>query len=142
MQLYTPYESYRHAAETINPTGQIFMLYSSAISYVKQAKIAIEQKDFDSRYRLMDKAMSIMHGLRACLSSCPSEEIAQAMDRYYLAIDNLMIAVQCNDDTNICDAIVTNLETIKGTWAEINHYSAVFTISDEEPEEEHQNMII
>ena len=96
--MQTPNEAYLRAAETSNPSVQVMMLYDAAINYVKQAKVAIEKGDLDARYILIDKAMSVVHGLRVCLDFSSSEEIAIAMDRYYVALDRLMVEVQCNND--------------------------------------------
>lgn len=120
MRMQTPYEAYRHACETSNPSMQIIMLYEAAIKYVKQAKEAIQQEDHDTRYQLIDKAMAIVRGLRACLDFSASEEVAMAMDKYYEAIDKLLISVQCDPNEQICDGIIKNLQTIKETWSDIN----------------------
>lgn len=142
MQPLTPYEAYHHATETLNHTAQILMLYDSSISYIRQAKAAIAQNDFDTRYQKIDKAMSIMRGLHTCLDFNASEEIALAMDRYYVAIDNLMVAAQCDNNPSVCDAIIENLLTIRKVWAEISHYSATFLPPANDSEEEPKNLLI
>ena len=114
------YESYRHAIETSNPAVQVVMLYDAAINYVKQAKEAIKENDHDKRYQLVDKAMGIMRGLRACLDFRVSEEIAATMDKYYDALDRLLIELQCNQSKELCDAIINNLVTIRNSWENIN----------------------
>lgn len=119
MYAKTPYESYRHAAETVSPELQMMMLYGSSINYIKQAKVALENKNFDMKYQLVDKSMNIIRGLRACLNFGIAEDVAWAMDRYYDSIDKLMIQLQCTDDVELCDAITENLEKIRDAWEEI-----------------------
>jgi len=120
MRTQTPYEAYQHAAETSDPSVQIMMLYNAAINYVKQAQVAIEEGDFDTRHTLINKAMSVMRGLRVCLDFSACEEVASAMDKYYEALDSLMVDVQCNHDERTCSAIIENLTIIRDTWNEIN----------------------
>ncbi len=120
MQLQTPYNAYVHATETSDSAGQIIMLYDAVINYIKQAKVAIKNNDHDTRYRLIDKAISVLHGLRLCLDFGACQEVAAAMDKYYDALDKLMMSVQCNQDENLCDAIIENLKTIRSTWEDIN----------------------
>lgn len=144
MQINTPYNAYSHAAETLNSSEQIIMLYDAAINYVKQAKEAIKENDQDTRYQLINKAMSILRGLRLCLDFSACEEIAAAMDRYYDALDKLMISVQCHQDQTLCDAIIENLRTIKNTWQEINlhMYDSKEGNTDESGEIANSNLLI
>jgi len=136
MQPQTPIEVYIHAYETMDTSAQIRMLYESAIQYVSQAKIAIEENDHDTRYQKIDKTISIIRGLRLCLDFSASEEVTLAMDRYYEALYTLLISLQYKPDKKLCDNIIENLTTIKITWENIQlSLLDIKKADDEEPEE-------
>ncbi len=116
----SPHNIYRHAQETISPSNQIIMCYCSAISFVQQAREAVEKHDHDKRYMLIDKTMAIMRSLRACLDFENNPTVAHALNNYYESLDNLLIAVQCEDNKlEICDNIIKNLRTIKEAWENV-----------------------
>lgn len=120
MTLQTPFDAYKHAGETSDPAVQIVMLYDAAINYMKQAKQAINEDDHNTRYILVDKAFSIVKGLHACLDFSACEDVANAMNKYYHTIEELMVALQCNPGEELCEHIIGNLEKIRNTWKEIH----------------------
>ncbi|MDA0782824.1 MAG: flagellar export chaperone FliS [Rickettsiales bacterium] len=121
MTYSNPYAAYSRANETKSHAEQIFLLYCGAISFVQQAKEAHQENDHDKRYRLIDRTMQIIRGLRACLDYEANQKVATALNDYYKDIDTLLVAIQCEDNKEeICDKVIENLRTIKETWAEIN----------------------
>jgi flagellar biosynthetic protein FliS len=121
MAYASPIYAYNRANETKSHSERIVMLYAAAISYMQQAREAAEQNDHDTRYRLIDKTMSIMRGLRACLDFSANEEVALALNNYYEALDTMLISAQLNDNkVQICEDVISNLKTIKQEWEKIN----------------------
>jgi flagellar biosynthetic protein FliS len=121
MAYANPFYAYNHANETKSRTEQIVMLYCAAISYMQQAKVAAEQNDHDTRYKLIDKTMSIMRGLRACLDFSANEDVALALNNYYAALENLLISAQLEENkAEICEQIIKNLQIIKQSWEKMN----------------------
>ncbi|MCE3232270.1 MAG: Flagellar protein FliS [Rickettsiaceae bacterium] len=116
-----PFYAYNRAQETKSHTQQIVLLYSAAIAYMQQAKQADKANDHDTRYKLVDKTLSIMRGLRACLDFSANEQVALALNEYYASLENLLITVQTDDNKQeLCERIIENLNLIKESWEHIN----------------------
>lgn len=116
-----PFYSYKRANETISHTEQIVLLYTAAIAYMEQAKQAAISNDHDTRYRMVDKTLSILRGLRTCLDFSASKQVSTALDSYYKALEELLIAVQTDDNKiELCDKIIANLRMVKESWENIN----------------------
>lgn len=120
MKAITPQNAYLRARETTDPKTQVIMLYAAVINYIKQAKIALNTKDYDTAGTLIEKSLSIIRGLRLALNFDIDSDIAGALDKYYDSLDKLILAVLCNHKPNLCDAIVANLTTIQQTWEEMS----------------------
>jgi flagellar biosynthetic protein FliS len=120
-QSANPFYAYSHANETINQADQIILLYCLAISYIQQAKEAVEKEDHDRRYTLVEKTLSVMRGLRACLDFSANPKVATALNNYYETLDELLVGLQTNDNKQeICDMIITNLKMVKEAWQKVN----------------------
>lgn len=136
------YLAYQHANETTNPSEQIIMLYAASISYVKQAKEAMEKSDHDTKCKLMTKALSVIRGLRTCLDFQANEQVAIALNNYYDTVEDLLISAQAETNVAFCDKIIENLMIIKKAWENINISPLPKENSEDDEEYKPQNMII
>ena len=142
MAYSNPYAAYSRANETKSHAEQIFMLYCGAISFIQQAKDAHKEEDHDTRYQLVDRAMQIIRGLRACLDYEANKEVATALNEYYKDIDTMLVAIQCEDNKEeICDKVIDNLRIVKDTWEEINPNISAATENDETNNNSEENKI-
>lgn len=132
MAYQSPYNAYEHANNTKNQAEQILMLYSGAISFVQQAKVAAQENEHSKRYELIEKTIGIIRGLRGGLNPDMNTEVAESLMNYYNSLEILLVSVQCEDNKEeICDQIIENLRIIKETWEKIHFASA-----DEDRDEE------
>lgn len=117
---YPPLASYRKASEATSEINQLIMLYQGAINYIEQVKIAIERKDYESRFNLTNKASSIMLGLNACLEfGSKTDETAKALDEYYQTMDLRILMLNSNNSLAECDNIIRDLRVMLDAWTDI-----------------------
>jgi len=134
-----PFGAYQHANKTKSHTEQIVMCYCAAISFVQQAKEAHIQGDHATRYELIDKALSVVRGLKACLNFDVAPDVSVALNNYYDTLELMLVSAQCEDNKEeICDNIVDNLRVIQKAWEDINQKE--LNTSDEQSDESNENL--
>mgnify|MGYP001456077152 CR=1 FL=1 len=115
-----PYQAYQYATHTLKPAEQMVMIYSNAISYMQQAVEAINNKNYDMRYRLIDKTAGVIKGLRSSLMHIDApEDLIDAFLAYYDAIEAQLVKIQCDDDLSACERVIDNLHVIRDTWVKM-----------------------
>jgi flagellar protein FliS len=116
----TYYNAYQQASDTVDEVQQIVMLYEGAINFIKQAKDAIIEKNYEKRYNLIGKAIAIITGLNSCLNFTEeTEETAKALDEFYNMIDMRLLHIQSEDSLDSCDKIIVDLKKMRNAWADV-----------------------
>lgn len=111
------YQAYKTASQTIDPTQQLIMLYEGAVGFVKKAKEAIENDDFETKFNMVNKVLAITAGLTSELEfNEETNETAKALDIYYQGLEIRLLSVQCNDSTEDCDLIIRDLQIMLAAW--------------------------
>lgn len=114
------YAAYQQSSDTVNQVAQIVMLYDGAINFIKQAKEAIIEKNYEKRYNLINKAIAIVTGLNSCLNfTDETQETAKALDDFYSMIDMRLLYIQCDDSIESCDKVIGDLRVMREAWAEV-----------------------
>ena len=114
------YNAYQQASDNVSQIGQIIMLYDGAINFIKQAKEAIIEKNYERRYNLINKAIAIITGLNSCLNfTDETNETAKALDDFYSMIDMRLLYVQCDDSLESCDKIIEDLRVMRNSWVDV-----------------------
>lgn len=131
------YNAYRAAEETAVGANQIPVLYEGAIRYMCQARDAIERKDYEARFNLVNKAAAIITGMRECLNveegSKDVAHVVQVLDEYYNMIDVQMLTLHSNDSLELCDMIISSLKQLHGAWKNVAaEYNRNSDISEDE----------
>lgn len=120
MTYKNPINIYQHAAETVNELMQVVMLYEGAINFIEQAKVAIEEKNFEKRYNLINKAIAIVTGLNSCLDfNENTNDTAKALDDYYQSIDMRLLYINTNDSIDDCNGVIADLKVMLNVWRDI-----------------------
>lgn len=129
------YRAYQQSSDTVDQVGQIVMLYDGAINFIKQAKEAILDKDFEKRYNLINKAIAIVTGLNSCLNETEeTRETVKALDDFYSMIDMRLLYIQCDDNIESCDKVVEDLRVMREAWADVAKQAAEARIAKEAAE--------
>lgn len=114
------YGAYHKANETVSEINQVIMLYEGAINFIEQAKEAIAEKNYEKRYNLINKAISIITGLNSCLSfNEQTDEVAKALDQYYQSIDMRLLYIQCDNSIDSCNKVIEDLRVMLNAWKDV-----------------------
>src|SRR5690606_14422491 len=121
-----PYNAYSKAGETISLINQVIMLYEGAINFILQAKEAINEKNYEKRYNLINKAISIVTGLNSCIEfNDKTNDMALALDRYYQSIDMRLLYIQCDNSLESCDGVIRDLRIMLEAWKDVAKRTSV-----------------
>lgn len=143
------YGAYQNAAQAVDETAQLLMLYDGAINFMRQAKEAIEAKDYEKRYNIVNKVIAIIAGLNSCLNfTDETRKTAEALDDFYQNMDMRLLYIQCDNSLKSCDDVIKDLQTMRNAWedtirnyknsevAKSNSDAVQVTISDNKAMEE------
>jgi len=112
--------SYKAANLTVQKTRQLVMLYDAIISYLQQAKVAIEEKRINDRYNLLVKAGNIISGLNLSLDYAKGGEISHMLGNYYFAIDLRIMGLNRSNSLSDCDGIIAEVKMMRDAWDKID----------------------
>lgn len=114
------YNAYQQSSNNVGQVQQVVMLYDGAINFIKQAKEAIVEKNYEKRYNLINKAIAIITGLNSCLEfNKDTEETAKALDEFYSMIDMRLLYIQCDNSLESCDKVIADLRVMRNAWEKI-----------------------
>lgn len=120
MTYKNPLNAYQHASETVNEMKQVIMLYEGAINFIEQAKVAIDERNYEKRYNLINRAIAIVTGLNSCLDfNDKTNDTAKALDEYYQSIDMRLLYINTNDSIADCDGVIEDLKIMLNAWRDI-----------------------
>lgn len=114
------YNIYQKSSDNIGQVEQIVMLYDGAVNFIRQAKEAIVEENFEKRYNLINKAIAIITGLNSCLNfTDETRETATALDEFYQMIDMRLLYIQCDDSLDACDGVIADLKRMREAWVRV-----------------------
>ena len=113
------YNTYKVAGEAHTGAYQIPALYEGCVKFMYQAKEAIQNKNYESRFNEVHRVSSIIAGLRECLDFDKSPDVARVLDDYYGMIDFQLLTLQSNDDEALCDQIISSLKQMHQAWKDV-----------------------
>lgn len=111
-------KAYFDASANIDKIKQVIMLYEGAITFLKQAKQAIIEKDYEERYNKLDRVSKILTGLRDSLDFDYGEDISRILSEWYDGAILRVLSINNSDDLNMCDVCIKNLSDMKDSWEE------------------------
>jgi flagellar protein FliS len=111
--------TYRTARETVQKTRQVVLLYDAVIRFLQQARQAIENKEYEARFNLLNKSSVILIGLQGSLDFENGGEISKILSDFYSAIDLRIQALNRTNDLAALDQIVTEIKMMRDAWDEV-----------------------
>lgn len=114
------YQAYNQAMHTVGKTRQVVMLYDGAIRFMQQAKLAIEEKQIEARYKLLLRVSEIIMGLQSSLDFDQGGNIARVLYDYYSSLDVRLTRIQRTNDLALCDEVIEELKQMRGVWFDID----------------------
>lgn len=139
------YGAYQSARSHQSLTEQVIMLYDGVITFSRQAKDAINNKDWEARWNLLNRAISVINGLHEALDFAQGGEPGVALDRFYKDIDTRLVYVQCHNDIDVCDTIIRDMQIMRDAWKDIirqeTNTAASTTVSDTSGQSHHADIV-
>lgn len=112
--------SYQTANETVQKTRQVVMLYDAVIRFLKQAKTAIEEKNFEERMNLIQKANNIIVGLNSSIDFEKGGDISTMLHNFYSAIELRMMSLNTSNNIAACEQIIREIKMMRDAWDKID----------------------
>lgn len=106
----------------VNTTSQeelVVMLFEAAIKFLEQAKIKIEEKDYQEKGNSISKALDIIAELDSSLNSEKGGEVAQNLHTLYLFCQSRLLMANLKMDVKIIDEVIGMLKQVGSAFAEI-----------------------
>lgn len=116
--------SYKNATYTLQKTRQIVLLYDAAIRFTKQAKQAIDEKDYSTRFELLQKVSNILAGLYNSLDYENGGEISRILSSFYTGLDLKVISINRTNSLEDCDYVISELKNMRDSWDKIDQQYA------------------
>lgn len=103
---------------TANPKKLIVLLYDGCIKKMKQAKLALDEKDIEQTNTALKKAQDIVLELQSTLNFEQGGEIAENLDAIYTYLMDKLIEANIKKDTEVLSQACQLLEDLRGAWTE------------------------
>ena len=118
MPSHNPYAAYRQtAAETATPERLLLMLFDGAIKFVRQAELAIQNKDLTAANGYLLKVQDIFTELIVTLDM-EQGEVAKNLYRLYDFYRSETITANIKKDANRLQPVLEFLLAFREVWAE------------------------
>ena len=114
------YAVYQETAVTTQSKGKlVVMLYDGAIKFLKQAIIAIENEDFQTKNNLIIKAQDIILELNAVLDMEAGGEIAENLRKLYVYVGRRLAEANVKNDISVINEVIKLLDELNQAWRAI-----------------------
>lgn len=112
----------------------VVMLYEGAISFLKQAKEKLTEKDAVGKGLFIGKALDIIAELNASLNFQAGGEVAANLFRLYNFMTAHLTRANINWDATALDEVIQMLQSLKDAWAEVNQKVKTGELKEYTPE--------
>ena len=115
MSVINPYQTYQqNSVMTASPQELTLMLYSGCLKFIKLAKRAMDEKDFQSKNTNMIKAQNIIQELRSTLN--PEIEISNNLEKLYEYMYTRLIDANMKNDLATLEEVEGHVVELRDTW--------------------------
>jgi flagellar protein FliS len=112
------YKTYQqNSVLTATPGELTLMLYDGCIKFIKQARIALKEKNTNGKNKYLLKAQKIIRELMVTLDQ--SQPIARDMMRLYDYIYRRLIEANMKNDVTILDEAERLVTDFRDTWKQV-----------------------
>ncbi|MFY9177580.1 MAG: flagellar export chaperone FliS [Caldicoprobacterales bacterium] len=118
MAIANPYDRYQQqSVMTASPGELTLMLYNGCIKFIKQAKLAIDEKDVEKAGNSLIRAQDIIQELMVTLD--PQYEISKNLYALYDYMYQRLIDANISKDKAPLDEVLELLADLRDTWVEV-----------------------
>lgn len=112
------YKSYQqNSVLTATPGELTLMLYNGCIKFIRQAKIAITEKNVEDKNKYLQKAQDIIRELMVTLDQ--KQQVAQSMMQMYDYMNRRLIEANIKNDLEILDEVEGLVTEFRDTWKQV-----------------------
>jgi len=113
-------KAYQETAVTTQSPGRlIVMLYEGAVKFLKLAVKALEENDYESKGKYINKAQAIITELNVVLDMDTGGEVAKNLRSLYLFMGRRLNKANIKKDPKIIHEVITLLEELNHGWKAI-----------------------
>jgi flagellar secretion chaperone FliS len=116
------------AVQTASPLQLVVMLYDAAICCSQEALEKMNRKDIAGRAKAVNKCISIISELQACLDLQGGGEIANSLNRLYDYMKRRIFRASLEQSGQPLSEVKALLENLRSAWAEIAQQSATTSV--------------
>jgi flagellar secretion chaperone FliS len=118
MVMTNPYQTYKQNS-VMTASGQelTLMLYNGCLRFIKLAKRAMEEKQFEEKNTNLIKAQAIIQELQITLNQ--DVEVADNMAQLYEYIHNRLIEANMKNDISILEEAEGHVYELTDTWKQV-----------------------
>jgi flagellar secretion chaperone FliS len=118
MSVINPYQTYQqNSVMTASPQELTLMLYNGCLKFIKLAKKAMDEKDFQGKNTNMIKAQAIIQELRSTLN--PEVEISTNMEQLYEYMYTRLIDANMKNDLATLEEVEGHVVELRDTWKQV-----------------------
>jgi flagellar protein FliS len=101
---------------TASPEELRLMLYDGALKFCRQAKAALEKKNFEESYNNLMRAQKIVLELSTSLNHDADPQLCQRLSALYTYVYRLLVDANMKRETAIIDEAIKLIEYERETW--------------------------
>lgn len=123
---HNPYTKYKQMeVDTTDPLKLVVMLYEGAISSLKLAIDYIEKKEYEAKYKQLNKAQNIIFELMSSLDHERGGEVASNLNSLYTFMVTRIIEANSTLDTGLLQEIIGLLDNLNSAWKELGKQATI-----------------
>ncbi|MDN3956519.1 flagellar export chaperone FliS [Sporolactobacillus laevolacticus] len=112
------YKSYQqNSVLTATPGELTLMLYNGCIKFIRQARIAMTEKNVENKNTYLQKAQNIIRELMVTLDQ--KQPVAKNMLQLYDYINRRLVEANIKNDSEILDEVEGLVTDFRDTWKQV-----------------------
>lgn len=112
-----PYNEYKKTGiNTASKESILIMLYEGAIKFLKQAAVAMDEKNIEKKGKLIIKAEEIINELLCVLDHEKGWEISKDLEGLYMFMLRKCSEANLNNSKQDLEVVIKLLETLLSGW--------------------------
>ncbi len=105
---------------TTTPGHLVVMLYDGAISFLEQAKVRMQEKNYAQKGILISQALDIIAELDGSLNTEKGGDIARNLHSLYAYCNSRLLLANLRMETEPIDEVIGILSSFRSAFAEIS----------------------
>ena len=115
MATINPYQTYQqNTVMTASSEELTLMLYNGCLKFIKLAKKAMLDKQFEEKNKNLLKAQAIIQELRSTLN--PDIALSKELEQLYEYQNNSLMEANMKNDAAALDAVLADVTELRNTW--------------------------